>query len=212
MLINKDLDKATNAPTPASSASRLLLGLKRATDLSIAGTASLLLLPLLGLVAVAICVDSPGSPLFSQRRVGKNGKLFDIYKFRTMRIGTPNVATELMVKMERSPITRVGAILRKTSLDELPQLLNVIKGEMSLVGPRPALFNQYELTEMRAGAGALSMAPGITGWAQINGRDELTDQEKVAFDAWYCSNWTYGLDWLIILRTFSEVFRQRGAL
>jgi O-antigen biosynthesis protein WbqP len=168
--------------------------------------------PILGLAALAIKLDSPGPIVFKQKRVGLNGQLFEIYKFRTMHQGTPNVATELMVKMERSPITRVGSFLRKSSLDELPQLFNVLNGQMSLVGPRPALYNQYELTEKRAAAGALRFLPGITGWAQVNGRDELADDVKVEYDRWYCDNWNYLLDWRIIFMTIATVVNRRGAL
>ena len=184
---------------------------KRATDLLLVATATILASPILLATMVAIVLDSPGSPIFKQKRVGKDGKLFSIYKFRTMYVDTPNVATELMLKMERSPITKVGAFLRRTSIDELPQLFNVWRGDMSIVGPRPALFNQYELTEMRQKAGALSMPPGITGWAQVNGRDELTDEMKVLLDQWYCANWNYFLDWKIIVRTIVEVILGRGA-
>lgn len=188
------------------------LRLKRATDFVVALSATIVLLPLLALIALAIIIDSPGSPLFVQKRVGRDGKLFDIFKFRTMYKGTPDLATDLMVKMQQSPITRVGKFLRKTSLDELPQLLNVIAGQMSIVGPRPALFNQYELTAKREAHGVLSMPPGITGWAQINGRDDLPDDTKVQMDEWYCMQWHYLLDWQIIFRTFIEVIRRRGAM
>lgn len=187
------------------------LACKRATDFALALCATIFLAPLLVLTCIAICLDSPGSPIFTQKRVGKNGDLFDIYKFRTMFVGAPNISTELMAKMERSPITRVGAWLRKTSIDELPQLINIFRGEMSLVGPRPALYNQYELTEERQKVGALSMPPGITGWAQVNGRDELSDEIKVQMDAWYCANWSYWLDWRIVARTVLEVVAGRGA-
>lgn len=188
------------------------LALKRLTDASLALGALIVFSPLLALVALAIVVDSPGSPIFRQKRVGREGTLFDIYKFRTMYVGTPEVATDQMLQMKKSPITKVGAFLRKTSIDELPQLVNILTGEMSIVGPRPALYNQYELTQKRLASGVLDMPPGITGWAQVNGRDELSDDEKVAFDIWYCTHWTYALDWKIIAKTFSEVLSRRGAL
>lgn len=168
--------------------------------------------PVLLMIAAWIRFDSPGPALFKQRRIGLNGTLFEIYKFRTMQVGTPEVATDLMLKLNQNPITSAGQVLRKTSLDELPQLFNVLVGDMSLVGPRPALYNQYELTEMRQAAGALSMPPGITGWAQINGRDELADHVKVTMDQWYCDNWYYWLDWKIIFRTVNEVLLRRGAV
>lgn len=186
--------------------------LKRITDCALSVTALLLASPVLAAIAIFIKLDSPGPALFKQKRVGKNGTFFSIYKFRTMHVGTPEVATDLMLKLQKSPITKVGAFLRRTSLDELPQLLNVLEGTMSLVGPRPALYNQEELTAKRQSVGALSMPPGITGWAQVNGRDELGDDEKVSYDKWYCDNWTYFLDWQILFRTVAEVLAKRGAV
>lgn len=186
------------------------LFLKRATDIVLCGGVLLAFWWLLALVAIAIKVDSPGPIVFRQKRVGKHGELFEILKFRTMAVDAPNVATDVLLKMGIDPITRVGRLLRKSSVDELPQLINVLKGEMSLVGPRPALFNQYELTEKRRAAGALEMPPGITGWAQVNGRDELSDDEKVEYDAWYCQNWRYWLDWEIIFRTVATLINRRG--
>lgn len=194
------------------AALRAALLCKRATDIILCGIGLLLTAPIFALVSLAIVIDSPGSPIFRQKRVGQNGELFEILKFRTMFTDAPNVATELMLKLEKSPITRVGSFLRKSSLDELPQLINVLRGEMSLVGPRPALYNQYELTEKRRAAGALVMKPGITGWAQINGRDELADDEKVEYDRWYSQNWTYWLDWKILLGTIGYVLGRRGAV
>ena len=184
---------------------------KRMTDIVISSLSLLGLSPVLAAVAIAIKIDSRGPIIFKQKRVGLNGEFFEIYKFRTMRYGTPDLPTDQMLKMP-SPITRVGSILRKTSLDELPQLFNVLKGEMSLVGPRPALYNQVELTDLRKDAGVLKYLPGITGWAQINGRDELADNIKVELDKWYCDNWNYWLDWRIMFSTFSAVMSKRGAV
>jgi O-antigen biosynthesis protein WbqP len=185
--------------------------LKRLTDLFIAGAALICLaLPLL-LLAILICVDSKGSAVFRQKRIGRDGALFEIYKFRTMHAGTPDMPTDQMLRLP-SPVTRVGAFLRSTSLDELPQLMNVLAGQMSLVGPRPALYNQTELTAKRMAAGVLNFPPGITGWAQVNGRDELPDDVKVAADKWYCDNWSYWLDWRIIFQTFGAVLSKRGAV
>jgi O-antigen biosynthesis protein WbqP len=166
--------------------------------------------PALLAIAIAIKLDSNGPIVFKQKRVGLDGHLFEIYKFRTMFFGTPDLPTDQMLKLP-SPITKVGNLLRKTSLDELPQLLNVLKGEMSLVGPRPALYNQTELTSMRKQAGVLTFLPGITGWAQVNGRDELPDDVKVEADKWYCEHWNYWLDWQIIFSTFGAVVSKRGA-
>lgn len=184
--------------------------LKRLTDIVIAAVALTGLLPVLALIAIFIKIDSPGPIVFKQKRFGKHGEFFEIYKFRTMRVGTPNLPTDQMQKLP-SPITRIGHILRKTSLDELPQLINVLTGQMSLVGPRPALYNQVELNSMREANGVLEFPPGITGWAQINGRDELPDERKVELDHWYCSNWNYWLDWRIIFSTFGAVMSKRGA-
>lgn len=183
---------------------------KRLTDIFLSFSALTALGPLLLVVAAAIKLDSPGPVIFKQKRVGKKGEFFEIYKFRTMRVGTPNVSTEEMLKMP-SPITSVGSFLRKTSVDELPQLVNVLMGQMSLVGPRPALYNQDSLTELRQKEGVLEFLPGITGWAQINGRDELADEVKVEYDKWYCDNWSNKLDWQIIFSTFGAVLNKRGA-
>lgn len=184
--------------------------LKRVTDLTLSLAGIILLAPLAVVIACAIRIDSPGPALFRQRRIGLDGEHFDIYKFRTMFQDTPDLATDQMLRMP-SPVTRLGRILRKTSLDELPQLLNVLKGDMSLVGPRPALYNQAELTALRKRHGVLRFPPGITGWAQINGRDELPDQVKVDLDRWYCDRWSYWLDWKIIFLTFRAVVSSRGA-
>jgi O-antigen biosynthesis protein WbqP len=183
---------------------------KRVTDLAVSVTSLIIFSPLMLLISCAIKIDSPGPALFRQRRVGLNGEHFEIYKFRTMFRDTPDVPTDQMIKLP-SPVTRVGRLLRKTSLDELPQLINVLTGEMSLVGPRPALYNQAELTDLRKAHGVLKFPPGITGWAQINGRDELPDDVKVALDTWYCEHWTYWLDWKIVFLTFWAVLSRRGA-
>lgn len=183
---------------------------KRMTDLAVSLVSLILLAPLMALIACAIKIDSPGPAFFRQRRVGLNGEHFEIYKFRTMFLDTPDIPTDQMLQLP-SPVTRVGRLLRKTSLDELPQLIDVLRGEMSLVGPRPALYNQAELTALRTAHGVLRFPPGITGWAQINGRDELPDDVKVALDTWYCENWTYWLDWKIVFRTIRAVLSRRGA-
>ena len=177
---------------------------KRVTDFLLSAILLICLSPILLLVAIVIPIDSTGGPIFKQKRIGRGGQLFDIYKFRTMRTGTPDIPTDQMLQLP-SPVTKVGSFLRKTSLDELPQLVNVLVGEMSLVGPRPALYNQTQLTAKREEAGVLNFPPGITGWAQINGRDELPDDVKVEADKWYCDNWNYWLDWRIMFSTFGAV-------
>lgn len=183
--------------------------LKRITDILLSSVALVVAWPFLLGAAIWIKRDSEGPVIFRQKRVGKDGELFEIYKFRTMRLGTPDLATDQMQNLP-SPITKSGNVLRKTSIDELPQLVNVLKGEMSLVGPRPALYNQTELTALRAEAGVLAFPPGITGWAQVNGRDELADAVKVEFDKWYCDHWSYILDWRIMFLTLFAVVSRRG--
>lgn len=194
-----------------SLASPFQLFAKRMTDLFLSCFALIVFAPILLFIAVAIKLDSSGPVIFQQKRVGKDGKFFNIYKFRTMRTGTPDLPTDQMLKLP-SPITAVGKILRSTSLDELPQIFNVIKNDMSIVGPRPALYNQTELTQKRQDAGVLRFLPGITGWAQVNGRDELPDDVKVKMDKWYCDNWNYFLDWKVIFMTFQAVLSRRGAV
>lgn len=184
---------------------------KRITDLFICAAFFAGFWWLFILIALAIKVDSHGPVIFRQKRVGRGGEFFEIYKFRTMHVGTPDLPTDQMLKLP-SQVTRLGHYLRKYSLDELPQLFNVLKGDMSLVGPRPALYNQVELTAMRQAEGVLRFPPGITGWAQVNGRDELPDDVKVQADKWYCDNWSYFLDWRIIFSTFSAVASKRGAV
>jgi O-antigen biosynthesis protein WbqP len=199
----------SKSPKPHTACSISML-CKRVTDLSISAAALVLLAPAMLIVTALIKLDSSGPALFRQKRVGLNGQYFEILKFRTMFYGTPDVPTDQMLKLP-SPITKVGRFLRSTSLDELPQLINVLIGDMSIVGPRPALYNQTELTAKREAQGVLRFPPGITGWAQINGRDELADDIKVQFDTWYCNHWNYFLDWKIILLTLKAVASRRGA-
>ncbi|MDZ4832729.1 MAG: sugar transferase [Candidatus Melainabacteria bacterium] len=199
-----------NGIKPSTLGPVTFMFLKRLTDIFLATTALVGASPLLLGAALWIKLDSKGPVIFRQKRIGTNGELFEIYKFRTMREGTPDLATDQMQNLP-SPITRSGNFLRKTSIDELPQLVNVLKGEMSLVGPRPALYNQTELTALRSDAGVLAFPPGITGWAQVNGRDELPDPVKVEFDKWYCDHWSYFLDWRIMFETVFAVVSRRGA-
>jgi putative colanic acid biosynthesis glycosyltransferase WcaI len=182
---------------------------KRAIDL-VAGLAMLIVfLPVMLVVAVVIRLDSKGPIVFRQRRIGRGSSEFTIYKFRTMTVGTPDLASHLMGP--GSPhVTGIGRFLRRSSLDELPQLWNIVRGEMSLVGPRPALFNQYDLIAMRQEVDVDALKPGVTGWAQIHGRDEIPLRDKVAFDRYYrerCSAW---LDLVILFRTAFTVFSSRG--
>lgn len=195
---------------PAHPIKNAELFAKRLTDISLALITLTVFLPLVAIIAILIKIDSSGPVIFKQKRFGKNGKFFEIFKFRTMRIDTPDLPTDQMLKLP-SPVTRVGRFLRTSSLDELPQIFNVLKNDMSFVGPRPALYNQLSLTEMRKEQGVLEMPPGITGWAQVNGRDELPDEVKVKYDAWYCKNWSYFLDWKILIMTVATVVTKRGA-
>ena len=169
---------------------------------------SILLLPML-VVAIAVRLTSQGPALYWSDRVGKNNALFKMPKFRSMRIETPAVATHLLEKPE-AWLTPIGSFIRKTSLDELPQLWCILKGDMSFVGPRPALFNQHDLITLRTAQGVHQLVPGLTGWAQINGRDELSIPEKVRFDAAYLRNISLALDIQIIWRTFIQALRSHG--
>jgi O-antigen biosynthesis protein WbqP len=186
-----------------------LLAFKRVADVLLSLGAIIALSPVFLVCAALIKLDSEGPVIFTQRRAGVDGELFDIYKFRTMLTGTPDLPTDQMLKLP-SRVTKIGDFLRRTSLDELPQLFNVLYGQMSLVGPRPALYNQAELIRKRQEAGVLRFYPGITGWAQVNGRDELPDDDKVQADKWYCDNWTPALDIKIICMTFGAIASKRG--
>ena len=184
--------------------------IKRPLDLILSLLALIVLSPVFLGIAVWIKLDSKGPVFFRQKRVGKGKKLFSIYKFRSMRIDTPHDTPTHMMKNPNSYITKCGAFLRKTSLDELPQLLNIIIGDMSIVGPRPALFNQDDLIAERDKWHANDVRPGLTGWAQINGRDRLSIPKNAKFDGEYASNITFKFDLRCIFGTFSYVLHQRG--
>src|SRR5210317_372279 len=161
------------------------------------------------LIALMIKITSKGPALYTSDRVGIHNSIFRMYKFRTMKIDTPQVATHLMKNPEQY-LTPIGKFLRKTSLDELPQLFNIFKGDMSFVGPRPALFNQDDLVALRTKKQIDSLVPGLTGWAQINGRDELPIPVKVEFDEYYYKNKSFFLDCKILFLTFVKVIRHEG--
>lgn len=183
--------------------------MKRLFDVCLALFALLFLaLPFL-LVAVAVQLTSTGPILYWSDRVGRYNKIFKMPKFRTMRVDTPAVATHLLSDPEQF-LTPVGSFLRKSSLDELPQLWSIIKGDMSFVGPRPALFNQYDLIALRTEYGVDKLLPGLTGWAQINGRDELPIPDKVKLDVDYVHRQSFWLDLKIIFLTFLKVVRRDG--
>ena len=183
--------------------------MKRFFDLGLALWALLfLVLPLL-LVAVVVRCTSTGPILYWSDRVGRYNIIFKMPKFRTMRVDTPAVATHLLANPDLF-LTPVGSFLRKSSLDELPQLWSIIKGDMSFVGPRPALFNQDDLVALRTHYGVDQLLPGLTGWAQVNGRDELPIPDKVKLDVDYLNQHSFGLDLKIIFLTFLKVLRRDG--
>ncbi|MBD3367978.1 MAG: glycosyltransferase [Candidatus Eisenbacteria bacterium] len=189
---------------------RAYLSAKYVLDAVCAAVAVVVLSPVFAAIALAIRLDSHGGAIYRQQRIGVHSLEFTILKFRTMQIDAPEIATDLMLEEDRDYTTRVGRILRKTSLDELPNLLNILRGEMSFVGPRPALYNQHELIEMRRRVRADLMRPGLTGWAQINGRDEISLDEKVRLDGFYVRNCSILLDVRILFRTFSAMTRGQG--
>lgn len=178
--------------------------MKRFIDLFLAiGVISALLIPI-GLVALMVRVTSPGPVLYWSDRVGRNNVIFRMPKFRSMRVGTPAVATHLLTEPD-TYLTPIGSFLRKTSLDELPQLWSILKGDMSFVGPRPALYNQYDLVTLRTQCGVHELVPGLTGWAQINGRDDLPIPQKVALDKEYLLRRSWFFDMKIIFLTVFKV-------
>lgn len=183
--------------------------MKRAFDILVSLALGVATAPLWFAVAVAVRSASPGPILHRSKRVGRDGSLFTMYKFRTMRAGTPQLASHLLANPSQH-LAPGGAFLRRASLDELPQLLNVLRGDMSLVGPRPALFNQENLIAAREAAGVASLLPGITGWAQINGRDELGVDEKVALDAEYAARRGFTFDARILFLTAWRAVRGHG--
>ncbi len=183
--------------------------MKRCFDLLVASVAlCILCLPML-LIGLLVKATSPGPVVYWSERVGKGNRLFRMPKFRTMRIDTPAVATHLLVDAHLA-LSPVGGALRRSSLDELPQLWSIIKGDMSLVGPRPALFNQDDLIAERTACGVSELIPGLTGWAQVNGRDELPIPAKVRLDLEYLQRRSFGLDVRILTMTFLKVVRREG--
>jgi len=181
--------------------------LKRAFDIAVALAALVVLSPVLLALALLVRLDSPGPALHWSRRVGRGNRLFAMPKFRTMRTDTPDVATHLLDDPARW-ITPLGRFLRGVSLDELPQFWSVLVGQMSLVGPRPALFNQDDLVALRTAAGVDGLRPGLTGWAQVNGRDELSVAEKTRFDREYLERMSLAFDLRILLLTAARVVRR----
>ena len=182
---------------------------KRAFDILAALAGLIMLAPVMAVIALAVRIDSPGPALHWSSRVGRYNRLFKMPKFRTMKTGAPNVATHLLADPD-AWITPLGRFLRRSSLDELPQLWSVLVGDMSLVGPRPALFNQDDLVALRTAAGVEALRPGVTGWAQINGRDDLPNTDKALLDADYLARGGLLLDIRIIVITLVAAFSGRG--
>ena len=185
--------------------------MKRLMDILFGLILLIILSPLLLIIILVIKVDSKGPAVFVQRRIGRNNREFILYKFRTMRTETPNVATHLL-KEPQNYITTFGNFLRKSSLDELPQLINIIKGDMTYIGPRPALYSQYDLIDLRTRCGVHLLKPGVTGWAQVNGRDSLELSEKVSFDFYYLEHHDLAFDIRILFLTILKVLRAEGIL
>lgn len=186
--------------------------IKRGMDAVLSLLGLVVLSPFLVLLAVAVKIDSKGPVLFRQKRVGIHKSYFSILKFRTMRTDTPKDMPTHLLKNPEAYITRVGAFLRKTSLDELPQIINILKGDMAIVGPRPALWNQDDLIAERDKYGANDILPGLTGWAQINGRDELPIAVKAKLDGEYVKRMSFWMDIKCIVGTVASVARQDGVV
>ena len=183
---------------------------KRLLDIIISIMVLVILMPFLLIFSIIIKLESKGPVLFKQKRIGKNKRMFTIYKYRTMRTDTPKDMPTHMLKDAQSYITRFGNIMRKTSIDELPQLINIIKGNMSIIGPRPALWNQYDLVEERDKYHANDIRPGLTGWAQVNGRDELEIPVKAKYDGEYVEKISLWFDIKIFFKTIINVFKHEG--
>lgn len=189
-----------------------MLTIKRILDFVLSLVALIVLSPLLIIVAIIIKLDSRGPVFFKQERLGKDGKVFLIYKFRTMVDKAENIGTGLFTNKNDPRITKVGTLLRKTSLDELPQLINILKGEMSIIGPRPPVpYHPYKYEEYSENKRLrFTVLPGITGYAQINGRNEIDWDERIKYDVYYAKNWGLGLDFKIFFKTIKTVFNKEG--
>lgn len=186
--------------------------IKRILDFIISLVAFMVLLPLFLILAILIKMDSKGPVFFKQERLGKDGKVFLIYKFRTMIPNAENIGTGLFTNENDPRITKIGAFLRKTSLDELPQLINILKGEMSIIGPRPPVpYHPYKYDEYSEGQKLrFTVLPGITGYAQVNGRNDIEWYERIKYDVYYAKNWSLGFDFRIFFRTIKTVFNREG--
>lgn len=188
------------------------LKFKRFYDFVLALVGLIVLSPLFLILMICIKLDSKGPILFKQKRIGRHKKHFNILKFRTMRIDTPKDTPTHMLENPQQWITKVGKFLRKTSLDELPQIINILKGDMSIIGPRPALWNQYDLMDERDKYGVHNLYPGLTGYAQIHGRDELPIPEKAKLDGYYVKHINLWLDIKIFFGTIVSIFKSEGVV
>jgi O-antigen biosynthesis protein WbqP len=187
--------------------------IKYSFDWIVAFIATIILLPIVIIpISILIKLTSKGPILFKQKRVGKNKKLFNLYKFRTMRIDTPSDVPTHLLKNPKQWITPLGKVLRKTSLDEVPQLFNILKGDMSIIGPRPALWNQEDLILERDKYGVNALRPGVSGWAQINGRDTLPIPVKAKLDGEYVTRQSFCFDFYIILKTALKIFKDDSVI
>ena len=188
----------------------MYLKIKRVLDVMLSFLGLLILSPVFLLLIIAIKLDSKGPVLFKQKRVGLHKTYFNILKFRTMRIDTPKDTPTHLLENPDQYITRMGKFLRKTSLDELPQIWNIFRGEMSIIGPRPALWNQYDLIDERDKYGANDVPPGLTGWAQINGRDELPIEVKSKLDGEYVKKFSFRMDVKCFFKTIISILKRDG--
>lgn len=186
--------------------------IKRMIDFVLSAVGFVLLIPIFLLLVLMIKLDSPGPAIFKQKRVGRNKTFFNIYKFRTMRTETPKEMPTHMLADPDKYITRVGRLLRKSSLDELPQIVNILFGQMAIIGPRPALWNQYDLIAERDKYGANDIRPGLTGWAQVNGRDELPIEIKAKFDGEYVQRMSFLFDLKCFWATIAVVTKRYGVV
>lgn len=186
--------------------------IKRLIDFILSLLGTIILSPILLILILFIKITSPGPVFFKQKRVGIHKTYFNIYKFRTMRIDTPKDTPTHLLDNPDQYITNIGKFLRKTSLDELPQLFNILKGDMAIVGPRPALWNQYDLIEERDKYNANDILPGLTGWAQVNGRDELEIDVKAKLDGDYVKNMSFGFDCKCFWMTITSVLKHEGVV
>lgn len=185
---------------------------KRLIDIILSGVGIIVLAPFMVVIAILIKLESPGPVLFRQKRIGLHKKTFPIMKFRTMRIDTPKDTPTHMLANPEQYITKVGRFLRKTSLDELPQILNILRGDMAVIGPRPALWNQDDLVAERDKYGANDVLPGLTGWAQINGRDELEIPVKAQLDGEYVEKLSFLFDLKCFFGTIASIFKHEGVV